>query len=738
MARDKDIYSAASPISGPARSNFYVWLAGSMVFWLFLALFEALCALGIDLVQHRGLIGVTALRMTSAAVPVYFLFSVPAAAVLYFAVRPYLCTGKGRCFSDADSVMRAFFWLGLVLVSFKWLAMMLAYISTSEHPPEALYLVLLPLAFSYGFVIKKYYPATPRTASVLFGLLCIAAAVMSKRSFDVFITGGRSPVVKLALFIVLTAVSGAVGYAFLRILSRIAEKRRVCSRAVFCAVIIFVCCSGYLYLDLYGRNYFPDNTTNDAYRSPAHPADSKSVILIVVDCLRADHLPFYGYEHETAPFLKTLSERSHQYLSCISPSSWTIPSVASLFTGVHPFQHGMASPADRFSRELKHIQEIYHESGQNTAAFITNDFLRAQYGYGRGFTYYEEKYLARSLQEHSASNFFFFNAFFHFKNILLHPRSVDPGSAKWWCVGMPPFNHKRISAEEVTDDVLQWIDLRSEKPFYMYIHYMDVHSPYDTYWYPLFDKAAYKDQNDRKKLINVYDGRIRYVDNQIKRIWNSLEDNGLLENTLFIVTSDHGEEFYDHGGTGHCTTLYEELIHVPLIMHVPGTSNRGMKHSHQVSLIDLPATILDYSGLKKPETMEGTSLLDALSDNGSAEQRLFMLSHTTRGRKNLATKEGLDLWNKKIWDQNVEKKALRYDNVWKLILSTGEKGELYHLKNDPGETQNLREREQHRFLVLKKKLEDIKNALPVYSGGEDATPVTPETSKRLKALGYVF
>jgi arylsulfatase A-like enzyme len=138
---------------------------------------------------------------------------------------------------------------------------------------------------------------------------------------------------------------------------------------------------------------------------------------------------------------------------------------------------------------------------------------------------------------------------------------------------------------------------------------MDVHCPYDTIWYPPFDKEVYPSQDEKEKLINIYDGRITYVDRQIRRIWEELVKQNLFDNTLLLITADHGEELYDHDGTGHCTTLYDELIRVPLIMINHALPGSGQKVEEQVELIDLPMTILDFLDLSVPKKIEGQSLL---------------------------------------------------------------------------------------------------------------------------------
>ena len=372
-----------------------------------------------------------------------------------------------------------------------------------------------------------------------------------------------------------------------------------------------------------------------------------------------------------------------------------------------------------------------------TAAFITNDYLKPRLGYGKGFSYYYDHYLEQTFNEYVASRLFFFNALLHFKNHLFYPRSVDPGGARWWSVGFPPFNHEKRSARRVTDDALQWLDSHHEQAFYLYLHFMDVHSPYDTIWYPLFDREPYDSQGEREKLINTYDGRIAYVDQQIKRIWEALVRMGLSDKTLVIVTADHGEELYDHGGTGHCTTLYDELIRVPLIIINPSFSGEGRRIQAQVRLIDLPPTVLDFLGFPVPAQMRGQSLLPSLTGSAPLPQPDVALSYTTRGRKSLQTEGGRNLWGQKVWDQGIVKESVRVGNEWKVIRGSDGNTELYNLKEDAGEKINLQDIERDKVTDLQKKLEEELSGSPNFTPREEKLELSPDARNKLKALGYL-
>ena len=411
--------------------------------------------------------------------------------------------------------------------------------------------------------------------------------------------------------------------------------------------------------------------------------------------------------------------------------------MVSLFTGVYPQQHGVNTFGTIIPEDLSMLQKIVEKNGVETAAFITNDYLNPRFGYAKGFSHYFDHYLDQELREYVASRLFFLNALLHFKNNFFYPFSVDPGGARWWSIGFPPFNHEKISAERLTDDMLKWIDIHSDKPFYVYLHYMDVHSPYDTIWYPLFDSEAYPDQDLKGKLINTYDGRIAYVDRQIKRIWEELVKRNLSEDTLLIITADHGEELYDHEGTGHCTTLYDELIRIPLIIIDPSLPGMGQRVKNQVQLIDLPVTILDFLSVKIPEQMKGRSLLPLIDSSPPLFEPAYALSYTTRGRKSLKTKEGIELWEKKVWNQGDILTSLRIDNEWKVIIGDDGQSELFNLKEDKREQKNLKGIEPFIFEDLKKKLMEASSRLKSYTPRQEKLELPPDTRNKLKALGYL-
>jgi arylsulfatase A-like enzyme len=718
----------------------YRWFIASLLFWLFLACVEVSLTLltnGFPPPLGQGVFPSWAdVRYLIAALSLYALFSIPAALMLWGSHGIVLWFRKktGSAFFDLNR-MDIFLLFALSLLLFKWISNLMPYLTDADHLPTAPYLLIVLLIGLHVWITRSVNK-TARYYRLHWLCIAFGAILVSKTGYDVFMGSHLSVPVRGGLVVLSGAGVFLIPRLFCYLLNSLLSfplKFRFAT-AFFLSILLlsgggftlFALKSGHPPLSI-----LPDSTVSQQDNNTS----GRNVIVILVDCLRADHLGCYGYRKATSPTIDRLADTGVIFENCIAPSSWTIPSVVSLFTGVYPQQHGMNSFGPLLPDSLTTLQEGMQQGGMTTAAFITNDYLKHRIGYGRGFSCYYDHYLEQAFIDYIASRLFFFNAVLHFKNNLFYPRSVDPGGARWWSIGFPPFNHEKRSAERVTDDLIQWLTVYHAQPFYTYVHYMDVHSPYDTIWYPLFDPGQYDAQDEKGRLINTYDARIAYVDRQVRRIWETLDKLGIADDTLLIVTADHGEELYDHGGTGHCTTLYEELIRVPLIVLHP--SGEGRRIQTQVQLIDLPPTILDFLGLPVPAHMRGKSLDAVLTDAGQLPQPAPALSYTTRGRKSLKTEEGRRLWEQKVWDQGIVQESLRAGNDWKIIRGDDGNTELYNLKEDGGENKNLKELEREKATVLQKKLEEELSGLPSFIPKEEKLELSPDARNKLKALGYL-
>ena len=308
--------------------------------------------------------------------------------------------------------------------------------------------------------------------------------------------------------------------------------------------------------------------------TPAAPPPN--VLLISIDSLRADHLGCYGYERDTSPNMDRLAREGVLFTQCSSSSSWTLPAHASLFTGLPISSHGCTAAASL--AEPRHtLAEAMRDGGYRTAGFWSGPYLHPRFGLNQGFEQYVNC------------------ASFDFEG-----KQLDVNKQ----------SHADITNPKILEEVERWFASRPPGPFFMFVHMWDVHfdyippAPYDTQFSADYDGPVdgtppreRLEGQDLEQLIALYDGEIAWTDHHVGRLLELLAEQGVDEDTLVIVTSDHGEEFYEHGEFGHRKTLFEESIAVPLLIRYPRSLPAGLKVETATSLMDLAPTILDAADL---------------------------------------------------------------------------------------------------------------------------------------------
>ncbi len=343
-------------------------------------------------------------------------------------------------------------------------------------------------------------------------------------------------------------------------------------------------------------------------RLPAPPEDRPNVLWVVLDTVRADALRVYGNQQAQTPSLQRFANRSVVFDRAVAPASWTLPSHASMFTGRYPneLSTDWLSPLDD---RYPTVAEVLRDQGFATAGFVANySFCSRPAGVARGFIHYEDFPL--SIGEFLKHSWL----------IRLMMGSREGFS----CVGMYN-NPSRKSGRQVTDDFLDWLKDHQDRPFFAFLNYLDAHDPY------LPDKLVGEDRpltHDEKILMRnwwqmeqadigpeemrlaraCYDSMIHYLDRQMGRLLDGLEAYGLRDNTIVIITSDHGEHFGEHGLCYHGNSVYRPLVHVPLII---GWTNRlpaGVRVDQPVTLRDLAATVVDLTAAENGSVLPGNSL----------------------------------------------------------------------------------------------------------------------------------
>jgi arylsulfatase A-like enzyme len=377
-------------------------------------------------------------------------------------------------------------------------------------------------------------------------------------------------------------------------------------------------------------------------RLPAATPGAPNVMLVVLDTVRADALGLYGYRRDTSPNLGRLAQRGVRFERANATSSWTLPSHSSMFTGRLP--HELDVGLDRpLAPQYQTLAEALRARGYLTAGFVANHtFCHRDYGLARGFIHYED--LPVSIVEVLRSTrlggrVLSYLDVIRFKvsdlwgdELLVRVFGDDPRI----CLAAPPVKN----AARINRDALAWMSAQRERPFFAFLNYMDAHDPFVP---PRTaegrfgikpttpsDRAAIRDWPDSARADShpaaielardCYDTCIAALDFQLGRLFDELQSRALLDNTVLIVTADHGEHF---GGAraglfGHGISLYPELIHVPLLVIAPGRVPTGQVISAPVSLRDLPATVVDLVGLGRGSLFPGESL-SRLWDSGAPD-----------------------------------------------------------------------------------------------------------------------
>jgi len=415
-----------------------------------------------------------------------------------------------------------------------------------------------------------------------------------------------------------------------------------------------------------------------ALLAPAPPPPRRpNVVVILIDTLRADHLPVYGYPRDTAPFLARLATKSVVFSAAQSTSAWTAPATASLFTSLYPFQHrvdtgfmvtkqmreiGQEISLNRLPLDVPTLPEVMKGAGYSTFGVSANVNIGAVMGFARGFD--------------------------HFR----HFPSDAPATA-------------------LAEKARQWERrLRGGSPYLLYMHFLDPHAPYRENA-PWFVPSADPDAN----RMAAYDSEIRLVDSVLEDLYRAL---GWDRDTLLIVLADHGEEFADHGGRGHGQTLFSEMLHVPLIVHGPGLF-APRRVAEPVGLIDVLPTLRDLTGTPADPRDEGRSLRPLLEGGPADAERRSLFAHLLRrdqgGRLLHSVRRGR----------------------WKYIEGTSADPLLFDLAQDPRETVNLVQASPTLAEHLRTNLRESVRSAKTFAGGQAATVLDPATAETLRALGYV-
>jgi len=439
---------------------------------------------------------------------------------------------------------------------------------------------------------------------------------------------------------------------------------------------------------------------------PFGPPPRPNILLIILDTTRWDHLSCYGYAEKTTPTIDKFAEEAVRYEYAISPSSWTLPAHASLFTGMLSTHHG-AHFGSGAETEVERIHDLsfypLHSShvtlaeelkkaGYRTAGIVSSPVLKAKLGFGKGFDYYDD--------------------------YKLFDRRANEVSTL------------------ATDWLIEHRSLSSGRPFFLFLNYYDPHTPYNPpapwgeenvpddliyiysgHYDDVLRGARDLTDDERSVLLKQYDGEIRFMDNQIERLFFEMRRLGLYDSTWIIVTADHGESFGEHRLLEHGRALYEDLIRVPLIMKYPKDNAKKGVIKRRVSILSIMPTILEYIRQPVPTTVETGTLHD---------KNQVLVSEAFRDIT------WVTFYGKRF---DRSQKAL-YDGNYKWIWNSSGNHELFAIIQDPAEMNNLAGTLPHVEKRCQARLE------PLIQESNRMAELTPleideELKDRLRALGYI-
>jgi len=398
--------------------------------------------------------------------------------------------------------------------------------------------------------------------------------------------------------------------------------------------------------------------------------DRYNLLIITIDTTRADRIGAYGCVDIETPSIDGLAERGVLFSRAYSPVPLTLPSHSSIMTGLYPPGHGVRNNGNyRLPVGIKTMAEVFSEAGYSTAAFIGAFVLDSQFGLDQGFHLYHDSFLEIDRETRS-------------------------------------FEYAERGAGEVTELAVEWLS-RTSDPFLLWVHYFDPHHPYNA-------PEAFRDRYPG----DPYLGEIAYTYHNIGLLLEALENRNKLENTLVVLTSDHGESLGEHQELSHGIFLYEASMRIPLILVLEGVLPSGHSVEGYVSLTDIFPTVCDIMGVIVPEEVHGRSLLNLIRGAETGDVPIYM--------------ESLYPFENFGWSPitGVLSSGLKY-------LRAPEP-ELYNVEADPHELTNLAQHEKRRIVVLETLLGDLERRYSSSASGKAVSGMDEKTRRRLESLGYVW
>jgi arylsulfatase A-like enzyme len=441
--------------------------------------------------------------------------------------------------------------------------------------------------------------------------------------------------------------------------------------------------------------------------------DPPNVILISIDSLRADHVGAYGYGPPTTPVIDELAAGGAMFMQALSTTSWTLPSHVAMLTGLYDRAHGVTAPTRTLGKAIPTLAESFSAAGYRTVGLYSGPFLHPQFGLSRGFDEYVDCTSYR----------------------VGNRAAVTKGKAH-------ADSHKDITNPNVVWNFLDTLSRKGKEPLFYFVHLWDVHydlippPPFDTLFDPDYGQS-YSGHNFRhdpkfkkgmpdehlRHVLALYDGEIRYTDTTIGFLLSAFKAAGKLDNTIVVVTADHGEEFLEHGHKGHNQSLYQEVLRVPMIFSWPGKIARE-RVATPVSIVDIAPTLLSLVGAPPLPASSGRALFGK-GGKPVTRQAKPILSE-------LSNLQGKPILAAVVYG---ERKVISGSKIGKPVY--------FDLQKDPTERRPLRVSEISQGDEL---MEILKREMSIADKQAGRTPrqgqskdheLTDDVSERLRSLGYL-
>lgn len=477
--------------------------------------------------------------------------------------------------------------------------------------------------------------------------------------------------------------------------------------------------------------------------------EAPNVLFILLDTVRADFLSAYGYPHPTTPWLEELAQRGVLFENAMAASCHTKPSTASIFTSRYPPAHQTRRLEEALPESAFTFPQALRAAGYQSAAFSANGLVSPIFGFGKGFErfYRQEQpyFMLLDLSE------VLYRAYLGVPGLGLIP-GVVLGTFVGWEWLLLPSRHGQegllddpdeFSIEGLTRATLAWLDDERPEPFMAYVHALEPHDPYvpAAYLQERFEGllgGAHEDghfptyaegilpyqlgpglpENERIGLEARYAAEIAQSDSLFRRLFEEVEKRSGDRDLLVVFTSDHGEEFHEHGGWGHGQSMYQESVHVPLVLAMGGGLPQGKRIERRVSMVDLAPTLLELLGIYPVESFQGASLLPVIGGEPHAAvspvfSEIYWGGHHVRA----------------YWE--ADRKVIE--------ATSGSEMEtyLFDLSSDPGELQNLVESDPVTAGALANELHRVREGAEAIALESHSIRIEGEIEAQMKALGYI-